>query len=291
MKFFLAIARHGSTIAAAKAMGVNQSTVQRRMVELERKIGQPLVHRHSTGYLLTEFGEMLLPSASELEKAAVSIERQTQLYKSELAGVIRFTCPEPLLSRINGSKLLTEFNARFPAIRVEFVMSDVYLDLSRGEADIALRSGEQADEALVGKKVGDSIWAVYASQSYVQHHGTLTSVADLTHHTIVGFDGALANHRAAKWFAVVAPDAKVGARNNSVLGVLHAVKSGVGVAPLPTTIAGMHDDLIEVLPPVQELQRGWYLLTHPDIRRTPRIMAFFDFVSNNVQMLRPILMG
>src|SRR4051812_46827356 len=99
IKFFLAIARNGSTIAAAKAIGVNQSTVQRRMVELERTIGQPLVHRHSTGYQLTEFGEMLLPCAKELEKAAFSIERQAQLYRSELGGVIRLTCPEPLVSR------------------------------------------------------------------------------------------------------------------------------------------------------------------------------------------------
>lgn len=89
----------------------------------------------------------------------------------------------------------------------------------------------------------------------------------------------------------MAPNARVGARNNSVLGVLHAVKSGLGVAPLPTTIADMHDDLVQVLPPVEEMNRGWYLLAHPAMRKTPRVRAFFEFVSNHHSLVRPILMG
>lgn len=291
LKYFLAVARHGSTTAAAKVTGVNQSTVQRRMVELERRIGQPLIHRHASGYQLTEFGQSLLPKAEDLEQAALAIERQTRLYASDLSGVVRLTCPEPLVSRLNGSQLLEQFQQKYPDIRVEFVMSDGYLDLSKGEADVALRSGEPTDENLVGKKIADSIWAVYASRSYVQQSGMLHTAADIGAHAIVGFDGALANHRAAKWLASVAPNARVGARNNSVLGVLHAVKSGLGVAPLPTTIADMHDDLVQVLPPVEEMNRGWYLLAHPDMRKTPRVRAFFEFVSNHHSLVRPILMG
>ena len=291
LRYFLAVARHGSTIAAAKALGVNQSTVHRRIVELERAIGHSLVRRQSSGYQLTEFGHSLLPAAQEVETAAIGIERQIQAYSSQLDGVIRLTCPEPLVSRIVGSELLSLFGERYPGLRIEFVMSDGYLDLSKGEAEIALRSGEQVDENLVGRKIGDSFWAVYGSKSYVQHHGTLQGVDDISNHAIIGFDGMLAKHRAAKWLAVVAPDAKVTASNNSVLGVLQAVKSSVGIAPLPTTIGDMHDDLVRLTPPVEELHRGWYLLTHPDIRKTPRIAAFFDFVVENLDLMRPILMG
>ena len=92
-------------------------------------------------------------------------------------------------------------------------------------------------------------------------------------------------------FATVAPEARVAARNNRVLGVLHAVKSGVGLAPLPTTIADMHADLIQVLPPVEALRRGWYLLAPAELRKTPRIRAFFDFVIERLDLVRPILMG
>ena len=289
LRYLLAVARLGSTTAAARALGVNQSTVHRRLLELERRIGHALVHRHPTGYQLTELGEMLRPAIERVDEAVASVERQVRDYGSELVGTIRLTCPEPLVSRI--APLLDQFHERHPGLRVEFVMSDGYLDLSKGEADVALRSGEPADENLVGRKIADSIWAVYASQSYVQQNGRPSRVADLASHTLVGFDGVLANHRAAKWLANVAPDAAVAVRCNSVLGGLMAVKSGAGVSPLPTTIADMHDDLVQVLPPVPELMRGWYLLTHPDLRTTPRIRAFFDFVLGELDLVRPILMG
>lgn len=291
LRYFLAVAQHGSTLGAARALGVNQSTVHRRLLELERRIGHALVRRHPTGYQLTELGEALRPAIEGVDEAVAGVERQIRDYGNDLVGVIRLTCPEPLVSRITSSPLLDLFHERHPRLRVEFVMSDGYLDLSKGEADIALRSGEPADENLVGRKIGDSIWAVYASQSYVQHHGKPHRVEDIASHSIVGFDGMLVNHRAAKWFARVAPDANVVARNNSVLGVLMCVKSGVGVAPLPTAIADMYDDLVQVLPPVPELTRGWYLLTHPDLRNTPRIRAFFDFVLEKLDLVRPIIMG
>ena len=170
-------------------------------------------------------------------------------------------------------------------------MSDRYLDLARGEADVALRSGDPDDPDLVGRKIADSVWAVYASKSYVQHHGRPDSAADLARHSLVGFDGTMAGHRAAKWLAEVAPGATIAARNNSVLGVLLAVKSGVGVAPLPTTIADTDEDLVQVLPPVPALARGWYLLAHPSLRHTPRIAAFFDFIVEELPAVRSILMG
>lgn len=291
LKYFLAVARCGSTLAAGRSLGVAQSTVQRRIVELERRLGHALVRRHPSGYRLTEFGEAMLPVAGGMEEAAGAVERQVRAYTHQLQGVIRLTCPEPLVSRIIDSQLLELFHQRYPGLRVEFVMSDGYLDLAKGEADVALRSGEPVDESLVGRKIGDSIWAVYASRDYVERHGRPRAVEDIASHAIVNFDGMLSNHRAARWFAAVAPEARVAARNNSVLGVLHAVRSGVGLAPLPTTIADMHADLVQVLPPVDALRRGWYLLASAELRKTPRIRAFFDFVIERLDLVRPILMG
>jgi DNA-binding transcriptional LysR family regulator len=291
LRFFLAVARHGSTLAASRALGVNQSTVQRRLVELERQIGRKLVRRHPSGYQLTELGDTLRPAAESVEAAVIDFERKIEASETGLTGTIRLTCPEPLVSRIAASPLLGLFNERYPGLRVEFVMSERYLDLAKGEADIALRSGDPGDPNLVGRKISDSIWAVYGSRSYVQHHGKPQSAEDLNQHAIVGFDGMLANHRAAKWLAAVAPSAKMAARNNSVLGVLLAVKSGVGLAPLPTTIADAEENLVQVLPPVPELARGWYLLTHPNLRHTPKISVFFDFIIKELEIVRPILAG
>lgn len=291
LRYFLAVARHGSTLAAARALKMNQSTVQRRLTALERRIGRPLVRRHPTGYRLTEFGHEMLPYAERVEQAVLALEQQLEGSRRNVAGVIRVTCPEPIVYRITQSTLLDRFQARYPALRIEFVMSDKYVDLSKGEADVALRSGDTDDGELVGRKIADSIWAVYASRRYIERYGKPERIEDLERHLVVGFDDTMANHRAAKWLAKVAPNARVVARNNSVLGLVYAVKSGIGVGALPTALGDSEVDLVRVLGPIPELARIWRVLTHPDLRHTPRVSAFFDFIAEEIETLRPILTG
>ena len=286
LKYFLAVARHGSTIAAGKALRLSQSTVQRRLAELEKRLGRKLVRRTAVGYRLTDFGQELQPYAERIEAAVTDFERHITGKGRE--GVIRMTCPEPIMHRM--APLIEQFHARYPELRVEFVMSDRYLDLAKGEADIALRSGDTDDE-LVGRKIADSVWAVYASRDYIARHGKPEQVADLPQYPLVCLDESMSGHRVAKWLKDVAPDAKITARNNSVLGLMYAVKSGVGIGPLPTAIADNESDLVRVLGPIPELARSWRLLTHPDLRPTPRISAFFDFIIENRGALKPILTG
>jgi DNA-binding transcriptional LysR family regulator len=291
LRYFLAVARHGSTLAAARALNMNQSTVQRRLSGLERCIGKPLVTRHPNGYRLTELGQAMRVHAERVEQAVLAFEQELERSSRDVAGVLRVTCPEPIVYRITQSALLERFKARHPDLRIEFVITDKYVDLSKGEADVALRSGDTDDGDLVGRKIADSIWAVYASRQYVERHGAPASVRDLERHAVVGFDDTMAGHRAALWLAKIAPQAKVVARNNSVLGLVYAVKSGIGLGALPTAIGDAHEDLVRVLGPIPELARAWRILAHPEVRRTPRVAAFFDFIADEIEALRPILTG
>ena len=288
LKYFLAVARHGSTIAAGKVLGVSQSTVQRRLVELEKCVGQRLVTREPTGYRVTDFGEGLRPYAEYIEASVKEFERHIGDGARDQTGVIRVTCPEPIVHRMQ--PLIERFHTRYPKLRVEFVMSDRYLDLTKGEADVAFRSGDTDDE-LVGRKIADSVWAVYASRGYIERHGKPERIEDLSQHPLVSFDESMRNHRVVQWLHTVAPDATISARNTSVLGLMYAVKSGIGIGPLPTPIADAEPDLVRVLGPVPELARSWRVLTHPDLRRTPRIAAFFNFVVEERESLKSILSG
>jgi DNA-binding transcriptional LysR family regulator len=290
LKYFLAVARHQSTIAAGKALGLSQSTVHRRLAELERRLGRQLVTRHTTGYRLAEFGEKLLPYAERVEAAISDLETQVAGATRDLSGVIRMTCPEPIIYRITQARLMDRFHARHPNLRVEFVTSDRYLDLTKGEADVAFRSGDTDDE-LVGRKIADSLWAVYASRDYIARHGKPERIEDLSRHRLVGLDESMSKHRTAVWLKDVAPDAAMAARSNSVLGLVALVKSGVGVGPLPTALGDAEVDLMRVMGPIPELTRSWRLLTHPDLRRAPRIGAFFDFVVEEREALKAILTG
>jgi DNA-binding transcriptional LysR family regulator len=291
LRYFLAVAEHGSTIAAARALKASQSTVQRRLTELERKLGRELVKRHATGYQLTEFGQEMLPYARQVEQAVLTFEKQKSTIERGEVGVIRLTCPEPILYRINQSKVLDRFHEKHPGLTVEFVMSDKYLDIAKGDADVALRSGDTEDDILVGKKIADSLWAVYASKNYIQKFGKPASLAALRDHPLIGFEETMANHRAATWLKEIAPDAQIAVRVNSVLGLVSAAKSEAGIAALPTALGDAEPELVQVLPPVAELSRSWRILTHPDLRKTPRISAFFDFINEEIESWRKILTG
>ncbi|MDN3720365.1 LysR substrate-binding domain-containing protein [Roseibium salinum] len=108
---------------------------------------------------------------------------------------------------------------------------------------------------------------------------------------MIGFNGIMQNHRVAKWLPIAVPDARIVSRSNSMLGTVSAVKAGLGIAPLPITLGDAEDVLIQVLPPVAELTRSWYLLTPADLRKTPRVAAFVDQVLDDIPALRQALIG
>lgn len=291
LKYFVAVARHGSTLAAGRALGVDQSTVQRRLTALERHIGRALVQRHTTGYRLTDFGDEVLDAAREVERTVGEFEQTLVVSRRNAAGVIRLTCPEPLVNRLTRSGLLDRFHALHPGLHIEFVMSDKYIDLRTGDADVALRSGDTDDAVLVGRKVGDSLWAVYASRDYVARHGQPSSIDEIRNHPVAAFEESMAGHRATQWLRQVAPKANIVARSGSVLGLLLSVKAGVGIAPLPTALGDAEPELVRVLGPVPALARDWRLLAMPQIRKTARVSAFFDFIAGEIEALKPIITG
>ncbi len=132
LRHFLAVARCGSTIAAAKALHLSQSTVHRRLEELEKRIGRPIVIRHATGYRLTEFGKELLPLAKRVEEAVASFERFLAAADDLPTGSVRVTCSESIGYRLMQSPLLETFHSRYPGLRVELIMSDHFLDIAKG---------------------------------------------------------------------------------------------------------------------------------------------------------------
>jgi len=291
LRFLIAVADTGSTLAAARALGVNQSTVQRRLAELEARLGHRLVERLPSGYRLTDLGAAALPRARSVAAAIEDFAQSVRTLGRAGQGVVRVTCPEPIAFRLNQSGLLDRFHAAHPGLKVEFVLSDKYVDLAKGEADVALRSGDTDDSVLVGRKIADSLWAIYASRNYVAAHGAPGSASDLARHPLIGFEETMTRHRAVTWLREVAPNATYAARNTSVLGLIYAAKAGVGVAALPMSLGDAETDLVRAFGPVPELTRPWRILAHPDQRNAPGVAAFFDFILRETEALRPILSG
>jgi DNA-binding transcriptional LysR family regulator/class 3 adenylate cyclase len=289
--YFLAVARHGSTTAVAKALNLDQATIHRRLDDFEKQIGRPIVIRQAAGYDLTDFGRELLPLATQVEEAVNSLKRFVMASHDIATGSVRVTCSESIGYRLMQSSLLDTFHDRHPGLRIELIMSDHFLDIAKGEADVAIRAGIPEEEILLGRKIADVPWALYCSRSYLDRHGRVERTEDLDSHAIVEFDGDIRDHHAARWLRSMAPNAKIVARSNTVPGLMMTVRSGAGLAPLPMPLAGRDPDLLCMLGPLPGLYSPIYMLTHPDLRNTPRVRTFFDFILAEIDIVRPVLTG
>lgn len=289
LRYFLAVAREGSTLAAAKVLRVSQPTVQRRLAMLEKAIGRALVERHPTGYRLSELGRELLPKAERIEAEVASFKRHLNASGKEVTGTVRITYPEANIRLLK--PVFDRLRARHPGLRIEVLVDDRALDLARGDADIALRGGAPRDATLIGRKLVDSPWLLYASRSYLERHGKPERPEDIASHALVAYAGPIAELQPARWLHLVAPHAPIGAYAQSVLGALSAIRSGAGLGLLPVHVGKVEPELLCAFAPQPELTEPLTLLVHPDIRHAPRIRAVLDFFEAESSMLRALFRG
>lgn len=294
LRLFLAFARAGSMQAAAKALGVNQSTVQRRIAELEERVGRRLVERHLGGYRLTALGEEMRPAAEGVEAAVAAFERDLAARDKGVTGTIRLTCGSGVAACLRRTPLIDAFHARRPGLQIELVITDRVLDLSKGEADLALRvmirEGGPKDEALVRRKITDVSWSVYASRGYLERYGRPVDPDNLKGHLVIGCDGPIADYPGARWQRSVAHHATIATRCDHWQGLILAVRTGAGLAALPHFQGDNEKDLVRVINDIG-LVLPCYLLMHRDMQHTLRLRAFADFVDSEIKSFRALLSG
>ena len=291
LRYFVAVARSGSTLAAAKALGLSQSTVHRRLGTLEERLGRRLVKRSSTGHRLTKLGEELLPLAEDVEASVARFERHLDARDRNRVGTVRVACPASAAHRLMSAQLLDKFHARHPGLRAEFVMTEEFPDLAQDEVELAIRQGTPDDQTLIARRIADVPWAVFASRAYIERHSRPERLDEIAAHSIVEFDGPIKKHAAALWMRSIAPGATIAARGSSVSEVLMAVKSGVGLAPLPLPFAAQENDLVVVVEPRPELVFSFYLVIHRHAQRIRRVRAFLDFMARESKLVRQVLAG
>jgi DNA-binding transcriptional LysR family regulator len=287
LRHFLAIAREGSIGAAAKSLRVNQSTTQRRLLALEQGLGCVLVERHATGYQLTPEGKILVASVRNVEAAVDAVQRQVASFDNKDVGAVRVACLVTVGQRLFKSGLLDAFHARHPGMTVELLMDQRVLDLSKGEADIAIRGGTPGSGALVARKIAEVPWGIYASRAFVERNGRPETPCDIERFMVVDFSDDLENVSAVRWMRSHASQAKIAARCANVPSAHLAVKSGAGLAALPSVYVEKDADLVNMFGSLPELNYPMFLVTHKDIRKRPRVNAFFKFC---LRELKPVLL-
>lgn len=291
LRHFLAVARTGSTLAASRVLGVNQTTTARRVAVLEQAVGMKLFDKKQAGYALTEAGKELLAAAERVEVEANAFAAQAGAMGRRVSGVIRVTTNEGLANVVM-APALSAFRRLHPEVRVDLVVDERRLDLARGAADVALRTGSRPTESgLVGRRLTPMAWAAYCSRDYAEGQGCPNCIDSLCRHAVIGAEGPIAALPGWTWLQQAAPEADVVARSSSITNLISAVKAGLGVTVLPCFLADSDPALVRCMGPIEGVRSDIWLLTREDLRDVPRVRAFLDFLAAYIAGMRHLLAG
>lgn len=278
LKYFLAVADNGSTLAAGRTLRISQTTVARRIAALEAAIGVPLFEKRQAGYTLTPAGEDLLDRARQVDLAAASFVEAAAAKKRDTSGTVRITTQEIFAVTLL-APMLRELHEHHPEIMIELDDSQHFRDLGEGEADIALRSAYgDLGSGIVGRRLGDDSWTLYCSRDYAAKHGVPASRAELKKHAFIGGGGPKLWRAYSAWLHALGLDDRVIMHHASATGMLSAIRSGLGIAVLPCIVADADPELTQCLPPMEGNERELWLVTHERVRHTPRVRVAIDFL-------------
>jgi len=266
IRFFLEIDRAGSLAGAGARLGVDATTVGRRLQALERTIGRELFRRTRDGVRVTDAGRALLAAAQAAEYALQPFEQ----HDGGMTGSVRLTMFDAALPSLMPA--LDSLREKHPEIELHLIVSTRPLDLSAREADIALRGGRPLQADLVGRRVLSFDMGIYASPRYLDRRGTPAD--DFRGHDLILPFGDLESTARALDLGRVFAGARIAVRTNSVMAVSQAAVAGLGLAVIPVPAGNAHPGLVRVGKRVLGRRDGW-LLTHKGMRRNPRVAAVF----------------
>lgn len=288
LRIVKAVANSGTVAAAAQNLGLNVSTVARRLSSIEEALGVALFDRRRAGYVPTAQGEEIIALAGRVELDVVSVTRRVSGHAQGHAGDLRITTSDSILLYFL-TPMIASFKACNPAVRVEVSVGNGALNLARGEADIAVRATDTPPENLFGRKVAKIAWAAYAAKS--QAGLAVPEGCPSGRRTWVSYGGRLSGLRACKLLDARAPADAIGYRTDSVAGAAAAIAAGLGAGYLPCMLGDLATDLQRIGPLEPELDDDLWLLTHPDIRRSGRVFAFMSHCIEAIGQQRDLVEG
>lgn len=288
LRYALAIARSGGLSAAARALKVDNSTVFRHLNALEERLGAKVFERLPTGYRPTEAGERLLDAAERMETEAIAIDRELAGRDTRLSGKLRVTSSETLAFRILTAEI-AKFREAHPGIEVELTLDNRALDLSRREADVALRALRPREPDLFGRKLADIEWAIYGAAGVFPKRLPSGGRQSFEGQPFVSWAETAEGIRAARWLSQNIPREAVVYRSSSVLNQLVAAKAGMGLAVLPCYLGDPEEGLSRATNPIPELTTELWLITHAALKESARVRTFMEIVGEGIRAALPKL--
>jgi DNA-binding transcriptional LysR family regulator len=279
LPLILALSREKTLARAAEKLGIDLSTVFRRLNALEQRLRVRLFDRSPRGYRLTAAGERAAAAAERVETELLALDRDISGRDQQLSGVLRITASETFSHAVLPA-LLAAFQQVHPRIRLVLSIDNRTLDLSRREADIALRVQRPRDATLFGRRLTGIAFAYYgaAGTPALRRDGRSFN---FSRHKVIGWDEP-ASLTVGNWVAANVPPDRITYRSNSFVNQLMAVRAGIGVALLPCYLADRDSAVRRVSGVLPELLSELWIVTHEDLKNTARIRAFLTHVGDAI---------
>ena len=288
LRFFLALARHGTLSAAAKVLHVSQSTVGRRLSSLEATLAVRLLNRTPEGYVLTLAGAAVRDKAERLEAEALSLERDVSGRDTRLRGLVRVTCAETMAAHVLAPSF-ARLHAMHPDVMIELIPNPRELSLSMREADVSVRLRQPEQHDLIVRRIGSIAFGLYATSEYLADHRPMDfDDGCLAHRLITQLDDNQEMTQSA-WLTDLASRAAVVLQTSSHEAAVLAAANGGGLACLARFRADGEARLIRLPVPTEPPSADILLLVHKDNRDTPRIRVVLTHITECVQELGPLL--
>ena len=278
LRDFLALSELGSISAAARALGVSQPALSRRLQKLEEALDVELFVRSQRGMRLTAAGERVRALAQRMQDAAQHIPSAADLGHDRVSGVVRISAPEARLGTDWLQRALLPLRESCPEILIELTVDNQLTDLGQRQADIALRLVKPTDPALTARKVASVAWGLYAASGYLRSRARITTPADLREHDLLVYEQGQ-DTRQTQWLERYDLANRIVLRANSIDAIYAAARAGWGVALLPIFSAQRTTQLDLVLAKPLERSMSLWLVTHADLRKSRRIRTVFRLLA------------
>ena len=291
LRYFLAVARTSKVSEAGRRLGVEHSTVARRIRQLEQDMGTVLFdksRRH--GYVLTESGRDLLQHAEKMESELLQAQQVISVSEEDLTGNIRVATTEGFGVHVL-TPLSVEFQNQYPKTTLEIMPFQRFVDQSRREADIFITIDRPLRGNYVYRLLTNYMLRLYAAPQYLKRHPAIRSVNDLSAHRFIDYVDEFIISDELKYLSDVIPDANVVFRSNSLLAQMQACVAGQAMAVLPCFMANEHPELQAVLADDIAIKRSFWMLYHEDLRLLKRIEQFTNFLKNKLELRQDLMMG
>ncbi len=276
LRVFLAVARGGRFARAARQLGVEHTTVSRRISALEAALGVTVFYRTAAGIQLTPDGKRVLASAEAMERAALGVGPRARERSKDISGRVRIALLDELATMWLAPRL-GELRERHPRLEIQLRVGAAPLDLSRGEAELAIRTPRPRQRGLAAVRLFSASAGLYASRELLEGRRLrVDAAADLGDRALLVYPPEYHALMDAAWFQPVLAEAPVALISSSTFALAAAARASLGIAVLPRHVARQHDDLVDVS--ADTSRHDHWLVTHPEFRRDPRVRVTAEFL-------------